>query len=372
METGQVDIIGAGIAGLATGIALALRGWSVRVHEKSQELRERGVGIGIWVNGQNVLQSLGADTYCDDARKMLSYRLVDETNQTLRHQQFTVENGPLVMLRPVLYNALVRRATECGVEILTNSRTVSVSSDGDVTTHDGRQYHADLVVGADGYSSFVRGVLGLQEHGGFLSDAAVGRVVVPLQPDDDTAEIVEHWSGARRVGVMAASSECLYLFLSTPEDPAERNSRYLMLDRWTNAFPHLEALFARITGEVRWDRYSYIKCHQWTKGRVALIGDAAHTMPTTLAQGAGTALMDALSLAVEVSRASSISEGLARWEERHRPVIELTQDIAIAYLLMSVKWPSDILALRSRLIGKLLTSTEVNALMSAAARHVIE
>ena len=133
----------------------------------------------------------------------------------------------------------------------------------------------------------------------------------------------------------------------------------------------LEALFARITGEIRWDRYSYIKCRRWAKGCVALVGDAAHTMPTTLAQGAGTALMDALSLAVEVSRASSISEGLARWEERHRPVIELTQDIAIAYLLISVKWPSDILGLRSPLISKLLASTEVNALMTAAARHVI-
>src|SRR4029077_8670631 len=79
------------------------------------------------------------------------------------------------------------------------------------------------------------------------------------------------------------------------------------------------------------DEYETIKATAWHCGRVAIVGDAAHGMPPSLGQGAGTAMMNAFTLASHLAAANDLESGLAEWEGRERPLTEYTQDLASEY-----------------------------------------
>ena len=64
---------------------------------------------------------------------------------------------------------------------------------------------------------------------------------------------------------------------------------------------------------------------RWSTGRVAIVGDSAHAMPPTLAQGAGCAMMNALGLAVALDETDTVEAGLALWQQRERPLTDHTQ-----------------------------------------------
>src|SRR6202035_5305547 len=122
----HAEIAGAGFAGLTAGVALAQRGWSVRIHEASRELRAFGAGIFIWENGLRVLAALGA------------YRAVIAG----AHEAISYET------RQHLYAALVRAARREGIDIVVGSEVTGATPAGRLSTADGRQFQADLVIGA--------------------------------------------------------------------------------------------------------------------------------------------------------------------------------------------------------------------------------
>jgi 2-methyl-3-hydroxypyridine 5-carboxylic acid dioxygenase len=94
---------------------------------------------------------------------------------------------------------------------------------------------------------------------------------------------------------------------------------------WASCFPDLAAAFETIGSHGRYDIYETTRLNTWSVGRVAIVGDSAHAMPPTLAQGAGCAMMNALSLAEFVSDGSDIEAALQRWEVQERPLTDHTQ-----------------------------------------------
>ena len=80
---------------------------------------------------------------------------------------------------------------------------------------------------------------------------------------------------------------------------------------WIASFPHLKDLIDRLGDDGRYDRFELIKLRRWSAGRVALIGDAAHSLPPNLGQGGGCAMMNALSLAVYLDRFADVAAALA-------------------------------------------------------------
>ena len=100
----------------------------------------------------------------------------------------------------------------------------------------------------------------------------------------------------------------------------------LRTDIWIEAFPQLAPVVRELSVGGRYDAYESTKLIQWSSGKVAIVGDAAHAMTPTLGQGAGTAMMNALALAVALDRQPSMEGALQEWEERERPLTERTQD----------------------------------------------
>lgn len=365
----HVEIAGAGIAGLTLGTALAQRGWSVRMHERAKELRELGVGIGIWRNGFEVLENIRVlEKIGHLGSKIPRWKMLDEQQRVIND----VRSGVQVMLRTELHRALVDEAKRSGVVIETDSYVVAADPAGSLTLENGKVLKADFVAGADGYHSKVRDSLGLAEKVDIVTSSYVGRTVIPRTAEEQEEFGCENWSGPRRLGIMTCGAEHLNLFLSSPENLEEVNAKTVDKELWSRAFPHWRHAFARISDAepVRWDRYTFVKCRTWSSGRAAILGDAAHAMPATVAQGAGFAMTDALSLAIAVDHAGDdLGSALAAWEARQRAVINPTQRFAMM-LVMAVKfWPSNLLDLRTEIVGDILRSPFVEQQMMAASRH---
>jgi 2-methyl-3-hydroxypyridine 5-carboxylic acid dioxygenase len=334
---GHAEIAGAGFAGLTTAIGLRQHGWTVRVHESSSELRAFGAGIFIWENGLRVLSTIGAyDDVVDGAHIAPGYEGRNANNQRISYEVFGPQRGTrmLTMTRQHLYRAMLAASDRAGVEIIANSEVTGARPGGELVTADGKVWPADLVVGADGVTSSVRRSLGL-EPVRTKYDFGVTRLLIPRGEHDldatDPDNVINFWSEHHRILYVPCNRDELYLAMGARHTDAESTAIPVRKKIWIDAFPFLAHILERIGSQGRYDTYETCRLANWSAGRVALVGDSAHGMPPTLGQGAGCAIMNGLALATIVSDASSVEEGLQRWEKQERPLTDHTQDVSSRY-----------------------------------------
>jgi len=153
-----------------------------------------------------------------------------------------------------------------------------------------------------------------------------------LEPDTEWDNVIDFWNldqRVLRVLYTPANDEELYIALMSPSADADGSRVPIDLDLWTSIFPQLAPVLrdaATIPG--RYYGYQTTRLERWTEGSVALIGDSAHAMCPALAQGAGTAMQNAWTLAVAATAAAdgAMPEALREWERLERPITDLAQD----------------------------------------------
>jgi 2-polyprenyl-6-methoxyphenol hydroxylase-like FAD-dependent oxidoreductase len=333
----HVEIAGAGIAGLAAAVSFAQRGWSVRVHERYPSLRAEGFGISILENGLSVLETLGV---LEDATQggTRTRRRVNRSGDGTVLSTSARAGRAYRLARHQLVAALAAEAERKGAEIRFNSVCVGARPNGQLQLEGGQQLEADLVIAADGIASPVRESLGIPTRKN-LQTSGAARFLIPRHVGDFTPEQAEetpeYWSGSRRIIIGPCSDTEIYLALCCRSD--DRRGRAVPIDAstWRASFPILGKYIERTRhvdwSYVRWMPFQTVTMRSWSRGRVAVIGDASHAMPPNLAQGGGCALMNALGLAHAVDRANDVLEGLAEWEKNEKPVIQKTQRWSVIY-----------------------------------------
>jgi 2-polyprenyl-6-methoxyphenol hydroxylase-like FAD-dependent oxidoreductase len=359
---GKAEIVGGGFAGLTAACALAQRGWRVRLHERADRLRTAGAGINVYENGLRVLQAVGA------AEETLHEGFVtrlretrDERDRLLSVHHWNIRVYGVVRQRMI--DALAASAKRAGAEIVLNSEGVAATPDGELLLADGRSIRADLIVAADGVNSRIRDSLGLLAHRRYLPDGCIRTMFE--EPVGQDGKTVEYWSGKRRVLYNPASTRHLYIALSMPHDDVEARDLPLRKDVWKASFPLLASLIEKLS-EGRYDRFEYLRLKRWSAGRVAVIGDAAHAIPPNIGQGAGCAMMNALSLAVYLEQSTHVADGLNTWEDRERPLTNHTQRVSLLYG-MPTFWPQGLRRLFYGLAGR---SAWLTAQRTRTARHI--
>jgi 2-polyprenyl-6-methoxyphenol hydroxylase-like FAD-dependent oxidoreductase len=364
--TRSAEIVGGGFAGLTAACALAQRGWRVRVHERADRLRTAGAGINVYENGLRVLEALGAaaDTIRDGARARLrETRDHDDRLLSVHHWDVRVYG----VLRQRMIDALAAAARRAGAEIINGSEGISATPAGELQLPNGERLTADLIVAADGVNSRLRDELDLVSERRYLRDGCI-RLLIPTRSAEEglDSRTIEYWSGNRRLLYNPCSTTHLYLALSMPHDDVAGRSLPVNKALWTQSFPHLAALIDRIGDEVRYDRFEYIRLKRWSAGRVAVIGDAAHAIPPNIGQGAGCAMMNALSLAVFLDRGADVPAQLEAWERAERPLTNHTQRISRLYG-MPTFWPAPLRTAFYSIAGR---SRWLTAQRTRTARHI--
>ena len=373
--TRRAEIAGAGFAGLAAGLALQQRGWRVRVHERNPTLRSEGFGIAIHENGIAVLEALGVlDAVLPNALRISRMETRDRHGRTT--SVMTPKSRTYRVSRQHLVAALGAALTRAGGEVVTGSAATAATPEGELRFEDGSSARAELIIGADGYNSRVRDSLDLLKRRVMLGDGAM-RLVIPRLPEEraadppDSAPASENWSGQRRIILNACGPDEIYLALSCLASDEDGKATPLRAEAWKRSFPGLGDVIDRVAAQadwerVKWVRFQIIQLRRWSKGRVAILGDAAHAMPPNLGQGGGCAMMNALGLAVALEERSSVEDALALWEQRERPLTDHTQRWSRLYSAMTF-WPD---WLRATAFGLTARSAWLSEQVRRTAAHV--
>ena len=318
-------IAGGGIGGLSAALALTRRGISVRVLEAEPEFSESGAGIQIGPNGSRLLRSwgLGAqlDAHCGRPGAIQVHDGVTgaalATIPLGRVAEDRYGSPYYVAERRVLHRLLLDAVRNAPLaEITPSFRVAEVLISGDDVTAlagDNREANGRALIGADGVHSCVRGI--------FLDGDAVfsgrnawratmsGESATTAAQDNDVhlwiaprAHLVHYRCGPAGPlnAVAVVSGEAASPGWGAPGDSARLMGFF---DDWAEAPRRLLEGFA---DWMCWPLMSVEALPSWTRGPVALLGDAAHPVMPFLASGAVMAMEDAAVLAVELSRAGGV------------------------------------------------------------------
>ncbi|MHA6631634.1 FAD-dependent monooxygenase [Pseudonocardia sichuanensis] len=316
-------IIGGGIGGLATALALGRRGNRVHVMERAPEFGEIGAGLQIAPNASRVLDSLGIlesvtrDAFFPERLVMMDAVTGEEITAIDTGPSFVERFGYpyCVTHRADLLQALLDAARdEPNVTLEPSKEVTSVETTAGgarVTCADGMVYDADALVGADGLHSVTR--RSIVEEGEPVCPGYVAyRGTIPMEDMRSKAGLRELkdmviWTGpSLHLVQYPVRRGALCNQVAVFESAAYRAGAEVWgtaeeLDRtFAGMCPEVTSGVAVMDRSRRWPLFDRPPIDNWTRDHVTLLGDAAHPMLQYLAQGACQALEDAVALAGSV------------------------------------------------------------------------
>ena len=305
----RVAIIGGGIGGLTAANALSRAGIEVAVYEAAAELKEIGAGVALHPNAMKVLRAIGVEdnlrqvagrSHWQFMRNWKTGRVIAKTSRRQQAVSFGIEGATVhrADLLDVLADAL-------SVDVVTfGKRCTVVRPDGDIAVArfaDGSEIEADIIVGADGIHSTVRACMFGPDAPRFTGKICY-RSVIPTGAVRDTWPYTEvaQWFGPHGTIVLyPLRGEDLINVVCHYDDDNYRHeswiaecSREEVLERYAGWHESLLRLFAAADTWYKWALYDRDPIPQWTRGRVTVLGDAAHPMLPYLGQGACQAIED--------------------------------------------------------------------------------
>lgn len=319
-------VIGGGIGGLCTAIALRQIGLDVTVYEQSTVFGEAGAGVTLWANAIKALRKLGVagSVLAAGARieegALLTWR-GKELTRTRTEEFESLSGEPTIAihrarLHKILLDALpeecVRPGETCaGFRQDETGATIRFAS--------GRTDRADLLVGADGIHSIIRQKL-FPDVKPRYSGYTAWRGIVDTDDEVALGRTSESWGSGRRFGIVPISRTKVYWFATANANAGQKltaNENKHSLRRqfrgWHDPVEKLIEITA-VEAILHNDIYDLEPMSQWSRGRVVLLGDAAHPTTPNLGQGACQAIESSLALANSLAQEPDLDAAFRRYE----------------------------------------------------------
>lgn len=335
----KVLVIGAGIGGLTTAIALRRQGHDVLVLERARQLQEVGAGLSLWPNAMRALRQLGiADAVAAVGSPFFSADVHSWRGKVLSQppiREIVQRSGELAIalhrarLQRVLLDALDDSVLQpdaecCGFAQDSHGVTALLSG--------GRTEHGDVLIGADGIWSTIRAQLVGETRPRYAGYLALRAIV----PSDYHGSVFEAWGQGRRFGVVPIGNGQVYWFATmncSEEASTHHISKSAILSRFRGWQAPIPALLESTPedGILQQPVYDRPPTTHWGEGRVTLLGDAAHPTTPNLGQGACLAIEDAVALAACLNSATDIAPALRAYEsqriKRTHAIVDLSWQI---------------------------------------------
>jgi salicylate hydroxylase len=357
----RIAIVGAGLGGLAAAVTLRQQGFEVDVYEQAPELGAFGAGINLSANAVKVFQAMGlkdrlhevsfepaGHAWRDWSDGSVSRVLpLDQSRSRYGSNYYVMHRGDLHrLLCDALPPSGIHLGKRCtGVELHERSAGLHFT--------DGTSAEADVVIGADGIRSAVRKhVFG--GEGCRYAGTMCWRSLIPSDrlPRGFHDQYVNHWTGAGRerfvisyfvrqgryINILAVMKQAEW----SSESWSVPSTREEMVASFSEVGPKVAQLLGQATNVFKWGQFSGENAEQWTRGRVALLGDAAHAMLATFGQGACMAFEDAYILARWLAqRRDNPEEALKGYEAVRKPRATRIQEMSrleVSFKRQSSAW----------------------------------
>ena len=325
----RVIVVGGGIGGLAAAVALQQAGIAATVYERMSAIREVGAALALWPNGVKALAALGLRealapiSLPEERGRIYSWRgaLLSETLMRDVERRF---GAPVVVVHRADLQAMLLAAFDRGRVVLDAACTGFRQTGGMVTAlfADGRTAEGDLLIGADGIYSSVRAqMFGHQRprYSGYTAWRGIATTATPL---GEPGTGFETWGVGARFGAAHITPQRIYWYgtMNAAEGgtdaPGGRKQEVTDLFRnWHAPIPEIIAATPE-AAILRNDIHDRPPLDRWSRGRVTLLGDAAHATTPNLAQGACQAIEDGVVLARCLRNRPEVTDALAEYESR--------------------------------------------------------
>lgn len=328
----KVIVIGAGVGGTSAALALQKLGHEVVVYDRMRENRPVGAALSLWSNGVKVLNWLGLGpqvaalggrmddmAYYDGhtGDELCRFSLSPVTEQTGQR--------PYPVARADLQALMMDAVGPANIHL--GRQLVAVADDGETVTAtfaDGSTDTADLLIGADGARSLVRdyvteptGIRPERRYSGYVNYNGLVAADERIGPRDQWTTYV---GDGKRCAVMPVAGDRFYFFVDVPGPSGVVEDRMAALEHAFGQWgaPGVRALLDGIDPDESLNRveiWDIDPFDTWVRGRVAILGDAAHNTAPDIGQGACSALEDSFALGIVFATSTlGIEDSLKRYE----------------------------------------------------------
>jgi 2-polyprenyl-6-methoxyphenol hydroxylase-like FAD-dependent oxidoreductase len=325
----KVLIVGGGIGGLSLGIALRKKGIEAEIIEIQQTYNVYGAGI---IQQSNAIRALDAIGVADEAmRRGSPYGNVKMGTPSghIFHEigippmgKYPVHNG---ISRRTLHEILYEECLKVGVKFRMDTTVQSVVNEEHqvkVTYTDGIQDTCDVLVAADGIYSKVRKLV-FGDYQPEYKGASVWRYTFPRPKDLETGYM--YMGKKSKLGLIPTTEDTIYMFVVSPEGENPKIPREELVPKLRGYMEEYDAPFVKevlshVTDDPEAVNYRPLEVMKvplpWYKGRVIMIGDAAHATVPQLGSGAALAIEDAVVLTEELAREQTVDQAFEKHMER--------------------------------------------------------